>query len=70
MHKGKPTPTATFIKTRHEQRTVVQHPDFDLMAQVVFARARPPVRLDGCGHFVPWEMPHRFCDEVIAFLRR
>lgn len=48
----------------------VIYPDFDLMAQVVFARARPPVRLDGCGHFVPWEMPHRFCDEVIAFLRR
>lgn len=48
----------------------VIYPDFDLMAQVVFARAHTPVRLDGCGHFVPWEKPDRFCEEVIAFVRR
>lgn len=49
---------------------VVIYPDFDRMAELVFARALPPVRLEGCGHFVPWEKPERFVDEVTRFLRR
>ena len=48
----------------------VIYPDFDEMARLVFARALPPVRLEGCGHFVPWEKPGRFVDEVVGFLRR
>lgn len=48
----------------------VIYPDFDLMAKAVFPRAWPPVRIDGCGHFVPWEKPDRFVDEVVAFLSR
>lgn len=48
----------------------VIYPDFDLMAAVVFSRVWKSVRLDGCGHFVPWEQPERFTAETTAFLRR
>ena len=35
----------------------VIYPAFDEMAAVVFPDHDGPHRLDGCGHFVPWEAP-------------
>jgi len=35
----------------------VIYPDFDRMAAAVFPDHLGPRRLEGCGHFVPWEAP-------------
>lgn len=50
----------------------VIYPAFDEMAVVVFPEHDGPHRLDGCGHFVPWEassmlVEHlvRFCDDLL-----
>ncbi|MBM3717577.1 MAG: alpha/beta hydrolase [Actinobacteria bacterium] len=48
----------------------VIYPDFDLMAAAVFSRVWKSVRIDGCGHFVPWEQPRRFTEETVSFLSR
>jgi pimeloyl-ACP methyl ester carboxylesterase len=48
----------------------VIYPDFDKMAQIVFARHSGPVRIDGCGHFVPWEAPERFVELTLEFCVR
>jgi pimeloyl-ACP methyl ester carboxylesterase len=47
----------------------VIYPDFDKMARVVFARHSGPVRIDVCGHFVPWEAPERFVELTLEFCR-
>jgi pimeloyl-ACP methyl ester carboxylesterase len=44
----------------------VIYPAFDEMAAVVFPDHDGPHRLDGCGHFVPWEAP----DALVAHVRR
>lgn len=44
----------------------VIYPAFDEMAAVVFPDHVGPYRLDGCGHFVPWEAP----DALITHVRR
>jgi pimeloyl-ACP methyl ester carboxylesterase len=44
----------------------VIYPAFDQMAAVVFPDHDGPHRLDGCGHFVPWEAP----DALVAHVRR
>jgi pimeloyl-ACP methyl ester carboxylesterase len=44
----------------------VIYPAFDEMAAVVFPDHDGPHRLDGCGHFVPWEAP----DELVGHIRR
>ncbi|MND07167.1 hypothetical protein D3C83_289740 [compost metagenome] len=43
------------------------YPAFDDMAAVVFPDHVGPIRLDRCGHFVPWEAPARLVDEVVTF---
>ena len=45
----------------------VIYPDFDLMAATVFDHHVGPIRLDGCGHFVPWEAPEEFVLRTITF---
>jgi pimeloyl-ACP methyl ester carboxylesterase len=51
----------------------VIYPAFDEMAAVVFPDHDGPHRLEGCGHFVPWEAPSalvahvtRFCADLLA----
>ncbi len=51
----------------------VIYPAFDEMAAVVFPDHDGPHRLEGCGHFVPWEAPdalvahtRRFCADLLA----
>lgn len=51
----------------------VIYPAFDEMAAVVFPDHDGPHRLDGCGHFVPWEAPaalvehlRRFCVDLLG----
>lgn len=48
----------------------VMYPDFDKMAELVFSRHAGPVRVDGCGHFVPWETAERFVEVTLGFCRR
>jgi pimeloyl-ACP methyl ester carboxylesterase len=45
----------------------VIYPDFDRMAAVVFPDHDGPHRLDGCGHFVPWEAADRLVDHLTRF---
>lgn len=45
----------------------VIYPDFDKMAEVVFARHAGPVRIDRCGHFVPWEAAEQFVELTVGF---
>lgn len=60
--------TPTLIVFGTSDRVI--YPDFDKMAQVVFARHAGPVRIDGCGHFVPWEAPERFVELTLEFCTR
>ena len=57
------TPTLVVFGTSDR----VIYPDFDRMAQLVFARHEGPVRVDGCGHFVPWEASERFVELTLDF---
>lgn len=63
LGRNETTPTLVLFGTSD---TVI-YPDFDLMAAAVFTRHTGPVRIDGCGHFVPWEAPERFVRETTAF---
>ena len=45
----------------------VIYPAFDEMAAVVFPDHDGPHRLDGCGHFVPWEASGRLVEHVTRF---
>lgn len=63
LGRNETTPTLVLFGTSD---TVI-YPDFDLMASRVFARHVGPVRLENCGHFVPWEAPDRFVAETTAF---
>lgn len=60
------TPTLVVFGTSDR----VIYPDFDKMAQIVFTRHSGPVRIDGCGHFVPWEAPQRFVELTLDFCHR
>ncbi|MFM7093930.1 MAG: alpha/beta fold hydrolase, partial [Actinomycetota bacterium] len=60
------TPTLVIFGTSDH----VIYPDFDKMAEIVFARHEGPVRIDDCGHFVPWEAPERFVELTLGFCRR
>lgn len=59
------TVTPTLILFGTSDRVI--YPDFDRMAAVVFDHHSGPVRIDDCGHFVPWESPAVFVDEVVRF---
>ncbi len=60
--------TPTLIVFGTSDRVI--YPDFDKMAQVVFARHAGPVRIEGCGHFVPWEASERFVELTLEFCTR
>lgn len=60
------TPTLIIFGTSDR----VIYPDFDKMAEIVFANHDGPVRIDGCGHFVPWEAPERFVELAVGFCKR
>lgn len=60
------TPTLIIFGTSDR----VIYPDFDKMAEIVFARHKGPVRIEGCGHFVPWEAPERFVELTVDFARQ
>ena len=47
----------------------VMPPDFDAMAAAVFDRCVGPRRIEGCGHFVPWEAPDRLVEGTVDFCR-
>lgn len=59
------TPTLVLFGTSDH----VIYPDFDRMAAVVFDRIDGPHRLDGVGHFVPWEAPDILVRETVRFCR-
>lgn len=60
------TPTLILFGTSDK----VIYPDFDRMAAIVFANHEGPVRIDECGHFVPWEKPERFVELTLRFCAR
>lgn len=45
----------------------VIYPAFDEMAAVVFPDHVGPIRLERCGHFVPWEAPDRLVAAIVDF---
>ncbi len=59
--------TPTFIIFGTSDHVI--YPDFDKMAEIVFSRHEGPVRIDRCGHFVPWEAAERFVELTIGFCR-
>ena len=58
-------PTRTLVLFGTSDHVI--HPDFDRMAERVFPDHVGPIRLDGCGHYVPWEAPDAFVRETVAF---
>ena len=57
------TPTLILFGTSDH----VIYPDFDLMAATVFENHDGPVRIDNCGHFVPWEAAEEFIFRTVKF---
>jgi pimeloyl-ACP methyl ester carboxylesterase len=45
----------------------VIYPDFDLMASTVFDLHEGPIRIENCGHFVPWEAADEFIFRTVEF---
>ena len=62
---GRNTRTPTLVLFGTSDRVI--YPDFDRMASVVFDRIDGPHRLDGVGHFVPWEAPDALVRETVRF---
>ena len=60
------TPTLILFGTSDQ----VIYPDFDLMAATVFEDHEGPVRIENCGHFVPWEAPEEFIFRTVEFCRK
>ena len=60
------TPTLILFGTSDQ----VIYPDFDLMAATVFENHERPVRIDNCGHFVPWEAAEEFTFRTVEFCRK
>lgn len=56
------TPTMVLFGTSDK----VIYPDFDKMAEAVFARCVGPYLLRDCGHFVPWESPRALVGAVLT----
>ena len=57
------TPTLILFGTSDH----VIYPDFDLMAATVFENHDGPVRIEKCGHFVPWEAAEEFIFRTVKF---
>jgi len=60
------TPTLILFGTSDH----VIYPDFDLMAATVFDEHDGPVRIENCGHFVPWEASEEFIFRTVEYCRR
>ena len=60
------TPTLILFGTSDQ----VIYPDFDLMAATVFEDHEGPVRIENCGHFVPWEAAEEFIFRTVEFCRK
>ena len=67
VFRGRENPTRTLVLFGPSDHVI--HPDFDRMTEVVFPDRVGPVRLDDCGHYVPWEAPEVFVRETVAFYR-
>ena len=65
VFRGRENPTRTLVLFGPSDHVI--HPDFDRMAERVFPDHVGPVRIDACGHFVPWEAPEAFVRETVAF---
>ena len=59
------TPTLILFGTSDH----VIYPDFDLMAATVFEIHDGPIRIENCGHFVPWEAAEEFIFRTVEFCR-
>ena len=57
------TPTLILFGTSDH----VIYPDFDLMAATVFENHEGPIRIENCGHFVPWEAADEFTFRTVKF---
>jgi len=57
------TPTLILFGTSDH----VIYPDFDLMAATVFENHEGPIRIENCGHFVPWEAVEEFTFRTVKF---
>lgn len=62
---GRNTVTPTLVYFGTSDRVI--YPDFDRMAAVVFDVIDGPHRLDGVGHFVPWEAPGVLVEGISRF---
>jgi len=60
------TPTLILFGTSDH----VIYPDFDLMAATVFDIHVGPIRIENCGHFVPWEAAEEFIFRTVEFCRK
>jgi pimeloyl-ACP methyl ester carboxylesterase len=60
------TPTLILFGTSDQ----VIYPDFDLMAATVFDNHDGPIRIENCGHFVPWEAAEEFTFRTVEFCRK
>ena len=60
------TPTLILFGTSDH----VIYPDFDLMAATVFDIHVGPIRIENCGHFVPWEAAEEFIFRTVGFCRK
>jgi len=65
VFRGRRNPTRTLVLFGTSDHVI--HPDFDRMAERVFPDHVGPLRLEHCGHFVPWEAPEVFVRETVAF---
>jgi pimeloyl-ACP methyl ester carboxylesterase len=64
---GRNTVTPTLILFGTSDHVI--YPDFDLMAATVFDIHIGPIRIENCGHFVPWEAAEEFIIRTVEFCR-
>ena len=64
---GRNTVTPTLILFGTSDHVI--YPDFDLMAAAVFDIHDGPIRIENCGHFVPWEAAEEFIIRTVEFCR-
>ena len=64
---GRNTVTNTLILFGISDHVI--YPDFNLMAATVFDIHVGPIRIENCGHFVPWEAAEEFIFRTVEFCR-
>ena len=62
---GRNSVTPTLIMFGSSDHVI--YPDFDLMAATVFDIHDGPIRIENCGHFVPWEAAEEFIFRTVEF---